>query len=104
MGLIICLWTSVTSVVLFGGLRIFKQLRASEDAETKGLDFDHHRGYTGILRYPEELAATRTIGFESCNADMDDTDTDDKVCYTDNANDVNNTQYVEESNDKHDGK
>merc|ERR1712187_306842 len=41
----IILWTSVTSILLFGLLRVFKLLRASEDSEIHGLDQDHHMGY-----------------------------------------------------------
>merc|ERR1711939_300550 len=51
--LCIILWTSVTSIVLFGMLRLGNLLRVSEEAEIQGLDQDHHLGYTGILRYEE---------------------------------------------------
>merc|ERR1712151_416771 len=54
----IILWTSVTSILIFGLLRVFKLLRASEESEVHGLDQDHHMGYTGILRYLQEVEAT----------------------------------------------
>jgi len=56
--LFIILWSSVTSALLFGMLRLGHQLRASEHSEIIGLDMDHHLGYTGILRYEEELKST----------------------------------------------
>ena len=56
--LLIILWTSVTSAILFGLLRVGKMLRVSEDSEIRGLDMDHHLGYTGVLRYEEELKST----------------------------------------------
>jgi hypothetical protein len=56
--LLIVAWTSVTSAILFGMLRLGGQLRASEHSEIIGLDMDHHLGYTGILRYEEELKST----------------------------------------------
>merc|ERR1712151_504817 len=56
--LCIILWTSFTSVLLFGGLRLCKLLRVSEEAEIRGLHQDHHMGYTGVLRYAEEIEAT----------------------------------------------
>merc|ERR1712151_535067 len=54
----IILWTSVTSILIFGLLKVFKLLRASEDSEIHGLDQDHHMGYTGVLRYLQEVEAT----------------------------------------------
>merc|ERR1712151_1197651 len=57
--LCIILWTSVTSIMLFGLLRLGNLLRVSEDAEIRGRDQDHHLGYTGILRYEEELELTK---------------------------------------------
>merc|ERR1712151_365239 len=57
--LCIILWTSVTSILLFGGLRLGNLLRVSEEAEIRGLDQDHHLGYTGILRYAEEVELTK---------------------------------------------
>merc|ERR1719454_968190 len=56
--LLIILWPSVTSAILFGLLRLGGQLRVNEDTEIRGLDMDHHLGYTGILRYEEELKST----------------------------------------------
>merc|ERR1711934_571179 len=56
--LLIILWTSVTSAILFGMLRLAHMLRVSENTEIIGLDMDHHLGYTGILRYEEELKST----------------------------------------------
>jgi len=56
--LLIILWTSVTSAILFGTLRLAHMLRVSENTEIIGLDMDHHLGYTGILRYEEELKST----------------------------------------------
>ena len=52
----IILWTSVTSIIMFGLLRVGGVLRVDEESELKGLDLDHHMGYTGILRYDEEMA------------------------------------------------
>merc|ERR1712066_552954 len=57
--LFIILWTSVTSIIIFGLLRVFKLLRASEESEILGLDQDHHMGYTGVLRFLEEVEATK---------------------------------------------
>merc|ERR1711988_1947314 len=56
--LLIILWTSVTSAIMFLLLRLGGQLRVTEDVEIRGLDMDHHLGYTGILRYEEELKST----------------------------------------------
>lgn len=49
----------MTSIIIFGLLRVFKLLRASEESERLDLDQDHHMGYTGILRYLEEVEATK---------------------------------------------
>jgi len=54
----IILWTSATSAVLFGLLRIGNLLRVKRDVEIHGLDMDHHLGYTGILRYEQEMQST----------------------------------------------
>merc|ERR1712000_299811 len=62
--LCIILWTSVTSTLLFGALRWGNLLRVDKEAEIRGLDFDHHLGYTGILRYKEEFALTK-MGLDS---------------------------------------
>merc|ERR1712032_804100 len=56
--LCIILWTTVTSTILFGLLKAGNLLRASHEAEIRGLDLDHHMGYTGILRYEQELELT----------------------------------------------
>jgi len=56
--LLIILWTSVTSTVLFAILKLTRLLRSSEDSEVIGLDMDHHLGYTGILRYRQEKELT----------------------------------------------
>merc|ERR1711939_318932 len=56
--LFIILWTSATSALLFGMLRLGHQLRVTENTEIIGLDMDHRLGYTGILRYEEELKST----------------------------------------------
>ena len=64
--LLIILWTSVTSVILFGMLRLGHMLRVSENTEIIGLDMDHHLGYTGILRYRQEKELTTgEIGIEN---------------------------------------
>merc|ERR1712187_796611 len=57
--LCIIAWTTVTSVLLFGLLKIGNMLRVSEEVEIHGLDMDHHLGYTGILRYAEEVQNTK---------------------------------------------
>ena len=54
----IILWTTGTSVVLFGLMRVGNLLRVKRDVEIRGLDMDHHLGYTGILRYAEEMEST----------------------------------------------
>ena len=56
--LLIILWTSVTSTVLFAILRITRLLRASAESEIRGLDMGHHLGYTGVLRYRQEKELT----------------------------------------------
>jgi len=55
----IILWTSVTSIMMFGFLRLGGVLRVDDECELKGLDLDHHMGYTGLLRYKEEMALIR---------------------------------------------
>ena len=56
--LFIIVWTALLSTVLFALMRVARCLRARENAEIRGLDLDHHLGYTGILRYREELQLT----------------------------------------------
>merc|ERR1712151_689175 len=56
--LFIILWTTLTSTILFAILRVGKMLRVSEDSEIRGLDMDHHLGYTGVLRYRQEKELT----------------------------------------------
>ena len=56
--LFIIIWTTTTSAMLFGLLRIGNALRANYDEEIHGLDLHHHVGYTGILRYGEEMQST----------------------------------------------
>merc|ERR1712032_137060 len=53
--LLIILWTALTSIALFGLLRLGKLLRVDEETEITGLDMDHHLGYTGVLRYQAEV-------------------------------------------------
>jgi len=53
--LLIIAWTTATSVLLFGLMRLCKILRVDEETEILGLDMDHHLGYTGVLRYQDEL-------------------------------------------------
>ena len=57
--LLIIVWTAATSAVMFGMLRLGGLLRVDEESEIRGLDFDHHMGYTGILRYDLELASIK---------------------------------------------
>merc|ERR1712187_121474 len=52
-------WTAATSTVLFVILRFSTLLRPSVESEIRGLDFDHHRGYTGVIRYKQEEEATK---------------------------------------------
>merc|ERR1712187_23253 len=61
--LCIIAWTGVTSTILFGLLKAANMLRASKEAEIRGRDLDHHMGYTGILRYEDELELTK-IGLD----------------------------------------
>lgn len=56
--LFIIVWTTLLSTILFAILKAVGLLRASEKAEIRGLDYDHHLGYTGILRYSEEYKLT----------------------------------------------
>ena len=56
--LFIIVWTTLLSVVLFAVLKLIRCLRAREHAEIRGLDLDHHLGYTGLLRYRAELQFT----------------------------------------------
>lgn len=53
--LLIIAWTTATSALLFGLMRLCKILRVDEETEILGLDMDHHLGYTGVLRYQDEL-------------------------------------------------
>ena len=57
--LCIVAWTAATSTVLFVILRFTKLLRPSVASEIRGLDFEHHRGYTGVIRYKQEEEATK---------------------------------------------
>lgn len=56
--LLIIAWTAGTSIVLFGLLRLANMLRVREEVEIHGLDMDHHLGYTGLLRYRDEMEST----------------------------------------------
>merc|ERR1712187_654187 len=56
--ILIILWTGVLSVILFAIMRVCGILRANAAAEINGLDMNHHNGYTGILRYREEMELT----------------------------------------------
>lgn len=56
-------WTAATSTALFAILRFTKLLRASGAAEIQGLDKAHHLGFTGVLRYEDEMKGT-TDGLE----------------------------------------
>ena len=54
----IVIWTTACSVLMFGLLRVGRVLRVENAVEIHGLDMDHHLGYTGILRYEEEMQST----------------------------------------------
>jgi len=56
--LFIIVWTALLSTVMFAVLRLVRCLRAREHAEIRGLDLDHHLGYTGLLRYHAEIQLT----------------------------------------------
>merc|ERR1719183_1659622 len=56
--LFIILWTAITSTILFAILRVTRLLRAYDEREIRGIDTEHHMGYTGVLRYRQEKELT----------------------------------------------